>query len=83
MENIKNKKSKLQKIINEIAYDLGIDKQTVRNVLTLVFKEIAISLILKGKPVLIRRFVKFVIALKGYNKIKEDLSKMKTREKWN
>ena len=83
MENIKNKKSKLQKIINEIAYDLGIDKQTVRNVLTLVFKEIAISLILKGKPVLIRRFVKFVIALKGLNKIKEDLSKMKTREKWN
>ena len=81
MENIKNKKSKLQKIINEIAYDLGIDKQTVRNVLTLVFKEIAISLILKGKPVLIRRFVKFVIALKGFNKIKEDLSKMKTREK--
>ena len=81
MENIKNKKSKLQKIINEIAYDLGIDKQTVRNVLTLVFKEIAISLILKGKPVLIRRFVKFVIALKGLNKIKEDLSKMKTREK--
>ena len=80
MENIKNKKSKLQKIVDEIAHDLGIDKQTVRNVLTLVFKEIAISLILKGKPVLIRRFVKFVIALKGYNKIKEDLSKMKTRK---
>jgi predicted transcriptional regulator len=81
MENIKNKKSKLQKIVDEIAHDLGIDKQTVRNVLTLVFKEIAISLILKGKPVLIRRFVKFVIALKGYNKIKEDLSKIKTRKK--
>ena len=81
MEDIKNKKSKLQKIVDEIAHDLNIDKQTVRNVLTLVFKEIAISLILKGKPVLIRRFVKFVIALKGYNKIKEDLSKMKTKEK--
>ena len=81
MEDIKNKKSKLQKIVDEIAHDLNIDKQTVRNVLTLVFKEIAISLILKGKPVLIRRFVKFVIALKGLNKIKEDLSKMKTREK--
>ena len=81
MENIKNKKSKLQKIVDEIAHDLNIDKQTIRNVLTLVFKEIAISLILKGKPVLIRRFVKFVIALKGYNKIKEDLSKMKTRKK--
>ena len=75
------KKRKFQKIVNEIAHDLGIDKQTVRNVLTLVFKEIALTLILKGKPVLIRRFVKFVIALRGYNKIKEDLSKMKTKEK--
>ena len=75
------KKRKFQKIVNEIAHDLGIDKQTVRNVLTLIFKEIAITLILKGKPVLIRRFVKFVIALRGYNKIKEDLSKMKTKEK--
>ena len=80
MEIIK-KKRKFQKIVNEIAHDLGIDKQTVRNVLTLVFKEIAITLILKGKPVLIRRFVKFVVALKGYNKIREDLSKMKTKEK--
>jgi len=81
MESIKKKKTKFKKIVNEIAHDLGIDKQTVRNVLTLLFKEIAITLILKGKPVLIRRFVKFVIALKGYNKIKEDLSKMKTKEK--
>ena len=80
MENIK-KKRKFQEIINEIAHDLGIDKRTVRNVLTLVFKEVAITLILKGRPVLIRRFVKFVIALKGYNKIKEDLSKMKTKER--
>ena len=81
MESIKKKKTKFKKIVNEIAHDLGIDKQTVRNVLTLLFKEIAITLILKGKPVLIRRFVKFVIALKGYNKIKEDLSKIKTKEK--
>jgi len=79
--DIIKKKRKFQKIVNEIAHDLGIDKQTVRNVLTLLFKEIAITLILKGKPVLIRRFVKFVIALKGYNKIKEDLSKMKTKQK--
>jgi predicted transcriptional regulator len=81
MENIKKEKTRFKKIVNEIAHDLGIDKQTVRNVLTLLFKEIAITLILRGKPVLIRRFVKFVIALKGYNKIKEDLSKMKTKKK--
>tara|TARA_R110001583_G_scaffold94096_1_gene237475 strand:- start:460 stop:705 length:246 start_codon:yes stop_codon:yes gene_type:complete len=81
MENIKKEKSRFKKIVDEISHDLGIDKQMVRNVLTLLFKEIAITLILKGKPVLIRRFVKFVVALKGYNKIKEDLSKMKTKEK--
>jgi nucleoid DNA-binding protein len=81
MEDIKKEKTRFKKIVDEISHDLGIDKQMVRNVLTLLFKEIAITLILKGKPVLIRRFVKFVIALKGYNKIKEDLSKMKTKEK--
>jgi len=81
MEDIKKEKTRFKKIVDEISHDLGIDKQMVRNVLTLLFKEIAITLILKGKPVLIRRFVKFVIALKGYNKIKEDLSKMKTKQK--
>tara|TARA_R110001592_G_C12842121_1_gene720992 strand:+ start:51 stop:296 length:246 start_codon:yes stop_codon:yes gene_type:complete len=81
MEDIKKEKTKFKKIVDEISHDLGIDKQMVRNVLTLLFKEIAITLILKGKPVLIRRFVKFVIAIKGYNKIKEDLNKMKTKEK--
>jgi len=81
MEDIKKEKTRFKKIIDEISHDLGVDKQMVRNVLTLLFREIAITLILKGKPVLIRRFVKFVIALKGYNKIKEDLSKMKTKEK--
>ena len=81
MEDIKKEKTRFKKIVDEISHDLGIDKQMVRNVLTLLFKEIAITLILKGKPVLIRRFVKFVIALRGYNKIKEDLSKMKTKEK--
>tara|TARA_R110000787_G_scaffold70542_1_gene156733 strand:+ start:730 stop:975 length:246 start_codon:yes stop_codon:yes gene_type:complete len=81
MEDIKKEKTRFKKIVDEISHDLGIDKQMVRNVLTLLFKEIAITLILKGKPVLIRRFVKFVIAIKGYNKIKEDLNKMKTKEK--
>jgi len=81
MEDIKKEKTRFKKIVDEISHDLGVDKQMVRNVLTLLFREIAITLILKGKPVLIRRFVKFVIALKGYNKIKEDLSKMKTKEK--
>ena len=51
MEDIKKEKTRFKKIVDEISHDLGIDKQMVRNVLTLLFKEIAITLILKGKPV--------------------------------
>ena len=56
------KKTTIRSIVAEIAHDLGIDKKLVRQVLLLTFKEIAITLILRGKPVMIRRFVKFVIA---------------------
>ena len=38
-------------------------------------------LILKGKPVMIRRFIKFVIAVKGLEKIKESLKDIKTKTK--
>ena len=62
--------SKVKSIINEIAYDLGIDKKLVRQVLLLTFKELAITLLLKGKPVMIRRFVKFVVAAVAVRKIK-------------
>jgi nucleoid DNA-binding protein len=69
----KNKgKSRIRSIVNEIAYDLGIDKKLVRQVLLLTFKEIAVTLILKGRPVMIRRFVKFVIAASAANKIRKD-----------
>jgi|TARA_R100001443_G_scaffold9108_1_gene18654 nucleoid DNA-binding protein len=74
------KKSRLSQIIDEISHDLSVDKSTVRSVLTLLFKEIAITLILKGKPVLIRRFVKFVIALRGINKIRKDINNVNKEE---
>ena len=70
-------KSTTKSIIAEIAHDLGISKSLVKEVLILTFKEIAIALILKGKPVMIRRFVKFVVALSTARKIK----KSKTKEK--
>jgi len=66
--------SKVKSIVNEIAYDLGIDKKLVRQVLLLTFKELAVTLLLKGKPVMIRRFVKFVVAaatLRKTNKTKQ------------
>ena len=70
--NKKNKqKSKLKSIINEIAYDLGINKKLVKEVLILTFKEVAVILLLRGKNVMIRRFVKFVVAAAAIRKIKK------------
>mgnify|MGYP003132525353 CR=1 FL=1 len=69
----KNKeKSTIRAIVSEIAHDLGIDKKLVRQVLLLTFKEIAVTLILRGKPVMIRRFVKFVVAASAANKMRKD-----------
>tara|TARA_R100001530_G_scaffold55915_1_gene40928 strand:+ start:115 stop:372 length:258 start_codon:yes stop_codon:yes gene_type:complete len=80
----KKKRSTLNEIVAEITHDLGLkkkDKILIRQVLTLLFKEIAIILILKGKPVMIRRFVKFVIAVKIAKKIKRSIDKLKTKKK--
>ena len=71
--------SKVKSIVNEIAYDLGIDKKLVRQVLLLTFKELAVTLLLKGKPVMIRRFVKFVVAAAAVRKIKKDKTKEKVK----
>ena len=73
-------KSRIKSIVNEIAYDLGIDKKLVRQVLILTFREIAVTLILKGRPVMIRRFVKFVIAAMAIRKMKDN--KTKEKVKW-
>ena len=77
----KRNRSRLNEIVAEIAHDLGIDRKLVRQVLVLLFKEIAIILILKGKPVMIRSFVKFVIAVKIAKKIKEGIDKLKIKKK--
>ena len=77
----KSNRSHLKDIVNEIAYDLGLNRTTVKKILTESFKEIALILILKGKPVMIRRFVKFVVALQTVKKIKDNLQKFETRKK--
>ena len=73
-------KSTVKSIVAEIAHDLGINKKLVRQVLILTFKEVALTLLLKGKPVMIRRFAKFVVALSAIRKIKKD--KTKEKVKW-
>jgi len=60
----KKKVSKLKDIVAEIAHDLNINQTLVKKILVVAFKEIALLLLLKGKPVMIRRFIKFVIAKK-------------------
>ena len=75
----KRTRSRLNEIVAEIAHDLGIDRRLVRQVLVLTFREIAVTLILKGRPVMIRRFVKFVVALSTIRKIKKDKTKEKVK----
>ena len=71
-------KSRLKSVIAEIAHDLGINKKLVRQVLILTFREIAVTLILRGKPVMIRRFVKFVVAAAAIRKAnKQNKEKVK------
>ena len=72
-------KSRIKSIVNEIAYDLGIDKKLVRQVLLLTFKEIAVTLLLRGRPVMIRRFVKFVVAAAAIKKAQKTKQKEKSK----
>ena len=72
-------KSTVKSIVAEIAHDLGINKKLVRQVLVLTYKEIAITLILRGRPVMIRRFVKFVVAAAAIRKAKKENKKEKVK----
>ena len=77
MEQKIREKSRVRSIVAEIAHDLGINKKLVRQVLILTFREIAVSLILKGRPVMIRRFVKFVVAAAAIRKANKENKKRK------
>ena len=81
MDKKKRGKSRVKSIINEIAYDLGINKKLVRQVLVLTFKEIAVTIILRGRPVMIRRFVKFVVAAAAIRKANKENKKEKEKAK--
>lgn len=55
------KKSKIDQICEEVAYDLQIDKGLVKKVVKELFVEIASSLVFKKQHVLLRGFAKIVI----------------------
>ena len=73
--------TKLRKIIAEIAYDLGIDKRLVKRILVAVFKEIGFAIILRGRPVMFRKFLKIVFAIRAGKKTHEMFNKYETRKK--
>ncbi len=72
---------KLRKIITEIALDLGLDKKLVRRILISVFKEIGFAIILRGRPVMFRKFLKIVFAIRAGKKTHEMFNKYETRKK--
>ena len=55
------KKSKIDQICEEVAYDLKIDKKLVKQVVQELFVEIASSLVFKKQHILLRGFAKIVI----------------------
>ena len=65
MKDKQNKITRVKDIVSEIAHDLKLDKKLVKKVLLFTFQEISLTLLLKSKPIMIRRFIKFVIAMKN------------------
>ena len=80
-EKKKIDRAQITEIVKEIAHDLNLNKQLVKEVLLITFKEIALILIFKKSPIMIRRFVKIVLAIKGIKRIKENLNNLKTKQK--
>ena len=80
------KKSKLDEVIDEISYDLDIPKSRVNKILTMTFKEIAYILLFRKRAIMIRGFVKFVVAVRAAGKVRSEVrarlaKKSKTKSK--
>ena len=56
------KKSKIDQICEEVAYDLQLDKKLVKQVVRELFVEVASSLVFKKQHVLLRGFAKILIS---------------------
>ena len=73
--------TKLRRIISEIAHDLGLDKKLVRRIIITVFREIGFAIVLRGRPVMFRKFLKIVFAIRAGKKVHEMFNKYETRKK--
>ena len=75
------KKSTLDNIVTEISVEININEKDVRTALKWTFRQIAAILVLWRKPVMIRGYIKFVLAKKGIKKVVEEYNKYKTKLK--
>ena len=73
--------SKLRQIEDRVSKDLNVDKQLVRKVILETFKEVSLILIFKNSPVMIRGFIKIVIAVRAAKKALVNFNKLESREK--
>tara|TARA_R100000458_G_C8266175_1_gene241188 strand:- start:1387 stop:1632 length:246 start_codon:yes stop_codon:yes gene_type:complete len=73
--------SKLKQIEDRVSKDLNVDKQLVRKVVLETFKEIGLILLLKNSPVMIRGFLKIVVAVRAARKALINYNNLESREK--
>jgi len=73
--------SNYEKIISKVSQKTGFSKSTIRSILSRVFKEIGFILITSKSPILIRRFVKIVMAVSVLRKLDRDIKNYETRKK--
>ena len=73
--------SKLRQIEDRVSKDLNVDKQLVRKVILETFKEVGLILAFKNSPIMIRGFIKIVIAVRAAKKALVNFNKIESREK--
>jgi hypothetical protein len=73
--------SKLRQIEDRVSRDLNVDKQLVRKVILETFKEVGLILAFKNSPIMIRGFIKIVIAIRAAKKALINFNKLESREK--
>ena len=74
------KKSKLDEIYEEVAYNTNENPTLVKGVVKDAFVEIGLFLLTKGAPVMIRRFVKIVKAIRTTKQISKNYQDYETRD---
>ena len=68
--------SKLRQIEDRVSRDLNVDKQLVRKVILETFKEVGLILAFKNSPIMIRGFIKIVIAVRAAKKALVNFNKL-------